>query len=195
MPVKLRDWEAHHVKIATLDLLDEYGGETLDAVSPGFIKGLSGGEVSVDLMIGQGMEGDIGDFVIDDMLFSGAQAETGYHLVGVSAQQLEHSPGVGKILRFFQDISFLNHDGIRSNNQIGLGMFMKNPIRLTPGIVVRKVNFIAVRGGIFIHIRGADLEFQAQGVQHFNPPGRLAGQNDGKVRLRISFHPQKYINR
>lgn len=124
------------------------------------------------------MEGDIGDFVIDDMLFSGAQAETGYYLVGGSAEQLEHSAGIGKILRFFQDLSSLDHDGIRGDDQIGVGMFVKNPICLAPGIVVRKVNFIAVRGGIFIHIRGADLEFQAQGVQHFNPPGRLAGQND-----------------
>lgn len=178
MLVKLRDWEADHIKIATLDLLDEYGGEPLNAIGPGFIKGLTGGEVGIDLVIGQGMEGDISDFMIDDVLASRAQAETGHHLVGGSSKQFEHSPGVGKILRLFQDFAFLNHDGICGDDQISVGVFMENPIGFAPGIMMHEVNFIAVRGGIFIHIRGADLEFQTQGVQHFNPPGGLAGQDN-----------------
>ncbi len=58
-----RDGEANDGEIIPFDLFDKFGADPLYPVGPGFVEGLTGSNVFVDLTWGQLPECDVGFFI------------------------------------------------------------------------------------------------------------------------------------
>ena len=75
------DGEADDVEIAAADTFDPEGGDALDGVGACLIEGLTGSEIEIDLLIGEGCEFHVGDLVVDGLSVCADESNTADDLV------------------------------------------------------------------------------------------------------------------
>ncbi len=89
------DGQAHHVEVVALDARDPTGGVALDGVGAGLVEWLAGGDVGVDLVVAEEVEGDLGEFDVGDGALTGGDGgDAGHDGVGAAGEEGEHAGGV-----------------------------------------------------------------------------------------------------
>ena len=75
-------------------MLDEQAGIALRAVSAGLVHGLAGGDVAVDLIVGQRPEAHLGALGVAEALRAAQDRDAGIDRVGPAGERAQHAPRV-----------------------------------------------------------------------------------------------------
>ena len=97
------DREAHNVEEIAFDAGDPASGVALDAVGPGFVEAVAGGEVVGEVGFGDWGEEDAGSFYVCECGVVGDHGDTGVDVVDVAGESSEHAFGVGEVSGFVED--------------------------------------------------------------------------------------------
>ena len=104
--------KADDVEVVALDAGDPASGEALDGVGSGFIHGLAGGDVGVDVFVGECEEADGGDFGGDFGAGGGDDGDAGDDVMGAAGEKTEHAGGVGLVFGFAEDVAVEGDGGV-----------------------------------------------------------------------------------
>ena len=119
-------------------------GATLDGVGAGFVERLTGGDIVVDLLIGERDKADKCNFGGTLPLPPPGETEAGDDLVGLPREEAEHAGGVGCVLRFAEDLFVDDNYRVRAENEgvrrdgvssgDGLGLFTGETVTKQSGL-------------------------------------------------------------
>src|SRR5437868_1695044 len=90
--------QADYVGIITLNTRDPARSHALNAVGPGFVHGVLGGDVGVDVVVGELSKLDARDLVLEVFAAVGNDADGGGNLVPASTEAPQHLAGVFLVL-------------------------------------------------------------------------------------------------
>jgi len=154
------DGEAHDVEEVALDAGDPAGGVTLDAVGTGFVEGVAGAEVVVELVGGDCGEEDVGGFDVGEAGGGSDDGDAGVDLMGVAGEGAEHALGVGEVDRLVEDLVVEDDGGVGAEDGGG-GMEVVEGQGLLEGetLDVLGGGFVEAEG--FVDVRGEDIEAEA----------------------------------
>ena len=88
--VQQRYRQTDNIVIVALDLLDQQRAFSLNAVRAGLVVRLAGGDIGVDLLVGQGIELNLCHLREHDLLIALKNGAAGDNLVGFARKQLKH---------------------------------------------------------------------------------------------------------
>ena len=174
--------QADDVEVAALDARNVAAGDALNGVSAGFVEGLAGSDVGVNLVIREQGEGDAGDFVDDAFCRAGASndGEAGVDFVDGTAEKAKHAAGAGFGLGLAEKLIARDHHGIGSDKKRigGTGEF----VRGGAGLAERKAaDVIAAKlagTARFVEDNRAGLERDSSIAQNFGAAGRGGGKDE-----------------
>src|SRR6185437_6108570 len=112
------DRQPHHVEVAAIDLLYKLRSQSLDRVRPGFVHGLAGIDVVLDLPVGHRHEPDLRHRPIGNYVDAALDANTGEDLVPPPAEQVQRAARVLRIRGLSKHFAAHHDGGIRAEDGV-----------------------------------------------------------------------------
>lgn len=143
--------------------------------SPRFVEGFSGGDIPVDVGLGQGGKGDLGGLMENALFPLLHDAAAADYPVGFAGQFPQHPPGVGLVFGDAEHLPFgADHNGVAADDHI-FRMVLGHEGRLFLGQPPHQPGRDGFLNGGFVKAGGDDLKFRHQIAQKLLPAGeRLA---------------------
>ena len=114
--------EAHDIVVTAVKTCDaDVAYPFLDAVGASLVEGLIVGDVIVDLVIGEGFEGDIGSDGKAAFRLTAEHTDTGSDLMGTSADEPQHPCGICLIGGFTKNLVAHDDHSIGCNHEFVVG--------------------------------------------------------------------------
>ena len=129
------DGQSHDVEVAAVELCHtDIAYPLLDAVGTCLVEGTVMGDVIVDFVVAQLLEGDVGQYGEGLLALRGCQRDARNNLMSVAAQLVEHAAGVSLVVGLAHHFVTQDDDGVGGNNEfvgghgltIGSGLLLRD---------------------------------------------------------------------
>ena len=171
-----RHGQSNYIEIAAVDALDPARSHALDGVGASLVHGLTRLDVISDLALRKSTEPDFRDLRFGLLETRRDQADSGDHLVHASGQQPQHSRGIVRISRLFQQVPIHHDYGVSAEYHI-VGVSREDCTGLVAGQALR------VRQGLFFGV-GCSAIWAGSTVKEI-PALRRSSERRGEAEARI----------
>ena len=187
--IRFQQGQADHGAVAPLDTADEFASNTLNAVGPGLVTGLTGLPVGLDFGLVQLAKCHVGGDQSHVTTILAGQRHRRHHLMHLAGERLQHVFGIEQIGRFLQHSVAQHHYGVGAQHRQCVRRDGHTGHRLVAGetadIILRLFALFPLLG----HIEFQHLETVAKLGQQFATTGRTRR----KIELQFVVFAHIYL--